>query len=82
MIADTNTQHPVPAAPFTGARTVGEVALAAAARHHGDALTRPGASPVSFAELGVAAREIAAGLAALGIERGDHVAILAGTRPE
>ena len=82
MIADTKTSPPVPATPFTGARTVGEIALAAAARHHGDALTRPGATPVSFAELGVAAREIAAGLAALGIERGDHVAILAGTRPE
>ncbi|HKH17948.1 MAG TPA: long-chain fatty acid--CoA ligase [Solirubrobacteraceae bacterium] len=80
--SDTRTPPTVPAGPFTGARTVGGIALAAAARHHGPALTRPGAAPVSFAELGVAAREIAAGLAALGIERGDHVAILAGTRPE
>jgi len=66
----------------TGARTVGEIALNAAELHQGAALTRPGAPPVSYAELGVAAREIAAGLAALGIQSGDHVAILAGTRPE
>ena len=37
---------------------------------------------ISYAELGRAIREIAGGLAELGIERGDQVAILAGTRPE
>ena len=31
------------------------------------------AEPINYAELGRAAREIAGGLAALGIERGDHV---------
>jgi long-chain acyl-CoA synthetase len=62
--------------------TVGAVALAAAERHAGDALTRPGTAPVSYAELGRAVREIAGGLAALGVERGDRVSILAGTRPE
>ena len=43
---------------------------------------RPGRPPISYPELGRAVRDIAGGLAALGIERGDHVAILAGTRPE
>ena len=46
------------------------------------ALTAPGAAPLSYSELGEAVREIAAGLAALGIEAGDRVAILAATRPE
>jgi long-chain acyl-CoA synthetase len=82
MTTDTATTRTAPPAPATGARTVGEIALAVAERHRGDALTRPGAAPISFAELGVAAQEIAAGLAALGIERGDRVSILAGTRPE
>jgi long-chain acyl-CoA synthetase len=82
MTTDTEITSPVATGPLTGARTVGEIALLAARRHRGSALTRPGAPPVTFAELGLAAREIAAGLAALGIERGDHVAILAGTRPE
>ena len=65
----------------TGAGTVGGLALAAA-RRQGDALTVPGRAPISYPELGRAVRDIAGGLAALGIERGDHVAILAGTRPE
>ena len=65
----------------TGAGTVGGLALAAA-RRQGDALTAPGLAPISYPELGRAVRDIAGGLAALGIERGDHVAILAGTRPE
>jgi long-chain acyl-CoA synthetase len=64
------------------AATIGALALAAAGRHTGEALTRPGASPVTFPELGRAVREIAGGLAALGLESGDRVAILAGTRPE
>ena len=46
------------------------------------ALTSPRSDPITYAQLGTAVREIAGGLAALGIERGDHVAILAGTRPE
>jgi len=67
---------------LTGAGTVGGIALWAAERHQGDALTAPGAEPISYAQLGIATREIAGGLAELGILRGDHVAILAGTRPE
>jgi long-chain acyl-CoA synthetase len=63
-------------------RTVGAVALEAAARYTGPALTRPGAGPIDHGELGRAVREIAGGLAQLGVESGDHVSILAGTRPE
>jgi long-chain acyl-CoA synthetase len=62
--------------------TVGAIALAAAERHAGEALTRPGAPPVTYREFGRAIREIAGGLAALGLEGGDRVSILAGTRPE
>ena len=68
-------------APSAGP-SIGAVALAAAARHAGDALTRPGAPPVSYRDLGRAVREIAGGLAALGLDGGDRVSILAGTRPE
>ena len=71
-----------PAGQPTGAGTVAGIALLASRWREGDALTAPGREPISYAELGRAAREIAGGLAALGIERGDHVAILAGTRPE
>ncbi|HEY7076715.1 MAG TPA: long-chain fatty acid--CoA ligase [Solirubrobacteraceae bacterium] len=65
-----------------GADSVGRIALAGAARHHGYALTRPDAAPISYQELARAATEIAGGLAALGVEPGERVAILAGTRPE
>ena len=75
MTIDTISTHP-------GAGTLAGIALSAALRREGDALTAPGRDPVSYAELGRAIREIAGGLAELGIERGDHVAILAGTRPE
>jgi len=37
---------------------------------------------LSYAELGTAVREIACGLIALGVHRGDRVSILSGTRPE
>src|SRR4051812_33126532 len=70
--------RPGPATPAS----VGAMALAAALRHAGPALTAPGAAAVSYAQLGAGARQIAAGLAHLGIEPGDRVAILAATRPE
>ena len=84
MTTDADVAHTTAplAEPLAGAGTVGGMALAAADRRHGDALTAPGRQPVTYAELGRAVREIAGGLAALGIERGDHVAILANTRPE
>jgi long-chain acyl-CoA synthetase len=66
----------------TGAGTVPGIALRASAWREGNALTAPGREPVTYAELGRAIGEIAGGLAALGVEHGDHVAILAGTRPE
>jgi long-chain acyl-CoA synthetase len=37
---------------------------------------------MSYVELDTAVRELSAGLAALGVRRGDHVALLAETRPE
>jgi long-chain acyl-CoA synthetase len=70
-------------ATSTQGGSIADVALTAAARF-GDAvaLTAPGAAPTTYTELGVAVREIASGLATLGIEAGDRVAILASTRPE
>jgi long-chain acyl-CoA synthetase len=62
--------------------TVGALILDAADRAGGVALTRPGTPPVDYPGLAGAVREIAAGLIALGINPGDRVAILAGTRPE
>ena len=81
MTIDTDTIRAM-VAPPTGAGTVAGIALSAALWREGDALTAPGREPISYAELGRAIHEIAGGLAELGIERGDHVAILAGTRPE
>ena len=46
------------------------------------ALTSPRGDPITYTELGTAVREIAGGLMELGVERGDHVAILCSTRPE
>jgi long-chain acyl-CoA synthetase len=67
---------------ITTARTLGEVALGAARRHSGVALRKPGSPDVGYEELGRAVREIAGGLAALGVEPGDRVGILGGTIPE
>ena len=78
-----DTEHVrTPTGQPPGAGTVAGIALLASGWREGDALTAPGREPISYAELGRAIREIAGGLAALGIERGDHVSILAGTRPE
>jgi long-chain acyl-CoA synthetase len=60
---------------------VAATVLSAAAHRTGAALTAPGAPDVSYLELAAAAREIAGGLERLGIQPGDRVAILAGTRP-
>ena len=72
MTTDADVAHTIAplAEPLAGAGTVGGMVLAAADRHHGDALTAPGRQPVSYAGLGRAVREIAGGLAALSIERG------------
>jgi long-chain acyl-CoA synthetase len=69
----------------TGAGTVTAMVLKAAARHTGTALRHPGEggwTDVSYGEVGRIVREIAAGLLALGVGRGDRVALLAGTRAE
>jgi long-chain acyl-CoA synthetase len=61
------------------------MALQATANYEGPALRFPrgdGWAEMSYAELGVAVREIARGLIALGIRPGDRVSILSGTRPE
>ena len=57
--------------------TLAELFLRAAAREpDAVALRRLGADDVTYAELGRAARELARGLAALGIAPGDRVALL------
>lgn len=63
-------------------RSLGGLALAAADRHSGDAMRAPGRAAISYADFGRAIAEIAGGLASLGVEPGDHVAILSGTIPE
>jgi long-chain acyl-CoA synthetase len=75
-----------PTRATTGSKTIADL-LPRAAEQFGDhpAVKRKvdGAwQDVSFAEVGVIAREIALGLIDLGIPAGDRVAILAGTRPE
>src|SRR4051795_2996606 len=63
-------------------RSLGELALAAADRHSGDAMRAPGRQAITYAEFGRAIREIAGGLASLGVGVGDKVGILCGTVPE
>jgi long-chain acyl-CoA synthetase len=63
-------------------RSLGGLALSAADRYSGDAMRAPGRPPITYADFGRAIREIAGGLAALGIQTGDPVAILSGTIPE
>jgi long-chain acyl-CoA synthetase len=76
-MADT-AQRPTSAA----VRSLGELALAAADRHSGDAMRAPGRPTVTYADFGLAIREIAGGLASLGVAVGDKVGILCGTVPE
>jgi long-chain acyl-CoA synthetase len=72
-------------ASATGAQNLPELLLRAAHEYDGTALRYKGDGrwiEISYPELGAAAREIARGLIALGIEPGDRVAILSNTRPE
>jgi long-chain acyl-CoA synthetase len=72
-------------APTTGAETMASMVLRAADRYRGAAVTwreDDGWKQASYAELGETVREIAKGLIALGLEPGEHVAILSQTRPE
>jgi len=66
----------------TAVRSLGELGLAASDRYSGDAMTAPGRPAVTYDEFGRAIREIAGGLASLGVSVGDKVAILCGTVPE
>jgi long-chain acyl-CoA synthetase len=63
-------------------RSLGELGLAAADRYSGDAMRAPGRPAITYADFGRAIREIAGGLASLGVGVGDKVAILCGTVPE
>ena len=61
------------------ARTLNELIPA---DREGDALRAPGREAITYAELRRAVREIAGGLAELGVGTGDRVGILSTTRPE
>ncbi len=67
------------------ANSLGRMVLDAADRHSGAAIRFPRDGTWhewSFQDLGTAVRELARGLAALGLEPGDRVALLGETRPE
>ena len=69
----------------TGSATMADLLAGAADRHRGTALRYCEGSTwieVSYSELGRIADEVARGLMALGVERGDRVAILSNARPE
>ena len=72
-------------AQLPAARTLPAMLLRSTAGHDGAALRFHDGeawTELSYADLGTAVREIAAGLAAIGIDPGDRVSILAETRPE
>ena len=65
--------------------SLGQMVLDAAARHSGTAIRFPRDGTWHewlFADFGAAVRELARGLAALGLEPGDAVALLGETRPD
>ena len=70
----------------TGSRTIADIALLAGRRHASAAALRHKQDghwvDVSYGELLEIVQEVALGLADLGIEKGDRVAILSHTRPE
>jgi long-chain acyl-CoA synthetase len=81
----TATKTPPAADRTTGAATLAAMVLRSAERHDGAALRYAHGDEwveISYADLGSTVREIACGLIALGVQRGDRVSILAGTRPE
>jgi long-chain acyl-CoA synthetase len=63
-------------------RSLGELALNAVDRHSGDVMRAPGRPAITYADFGRAIREIAGGLADLGVVAGDRVGLLCGTIPE
>jgi long-chain acyl-CoA synthetase len=68
--------------PAAAVRSLGELALNAADRYSGDAMRAPGRETITYSDFGRAVREIAGGLASLGVATGDKVGILCGTIPE
>jgi len=70
----------------TGAETLAQMVVAATANHDGPALRFKTAAgewdEFSYQELGDSVKRVAKGLIALGIERGDRVAIFSDTRAE
>ena len=57
----------------TALRSLGELALAAADRYSGDAMRAPGRPAITYADFGLAIKEIAGGLASLGVATGHLV---------
>jgi long-chain acyl-CoA synthetase len=81
----TAVTAPTTAGRTTGAATLPAMLLRSAERHSGPALRYARGDDwieMTYAQLGSATREIARGLVALGVEPGDRVSILAGTRHE
>jgi long-chain acyl-CoA synthetase len=74
------------AAPTTGSKTIADLLPLAAERYGEKVAVRHKVDgewrDVTYAEVGETVSEIARGLIALGIEAGDRVSILCGTRPE
>src|SRR3954451_20172027 len=68
--------------PASALRSLGGLALSAVDRYSGDAMRAPGRPAITYAGFGRAVREIAGGIASLGVQTGDPVAILSGTIPE
>jgi long-chain acyl-CoA synthetase len=68
--------------PSAAVRSLGELALNVADRYSGDAMRAPGRATLTYDDFGRAVREIAGGLASLGVATGDKVGILCGTIPE
>jgi long-chain acyl-CoA synthetase len=70
----------------TGSRTIADLILIAAERHRDKPAIRhkggDGWVDVSYGELGETVSDVGRGLMALGLERGDRVALLSQTRPE
>lgn len=70
----------------TGSKTMADLGLLAARKHAAQTVAKYKSGDewvdISFGEFGDAISEIALGLMALGIEKGDRVSILANTRPE
>ena len=84
MHASSHPDIPTAGAPARPAG-LGQMVLGAAGVHTGAALRFPADGTwreETYADLGRAAREIAGGLVALGVEPGDRVAILSDTRRE